>query len=200
MACRLALLGEDAAHENIGRALISRCAAEEDVAVSLTVLSARFGIPRLRVELRAFQAVLARAGGVPDLLVVLVDANDVGFSARRREVEDQLDMSLLPAAVVGVPDPYVERWMLADPDSFASLFGVRPEVGRARTRSAWKRRLVSALEDAGQIVTQGGAEFADEVVEAMDLYRAGRHAPSLDAFVADLRAALRRMRATGAAG
>ena len=41
-------------------------------------------------------------------------------------------------------------------------------------------------------VTLGGVEFALELVEAMDLYRAGRNDPSLKAFLDDFRAILRR--------
>jgi len=42
-------------------------------------------------------------------------------------------------------------------------------------------------------VTQRGSEFAEEIVEAMDLYRAGRAVPSLGASVGDLRGALKRV-------
>jgi hypothetical protein len=44
---------------------------------------------------------------------------------------------------------------------------------------------------AGEIVTGGGAEFADDIVEVMDLYRAGRAERSLRSFADDLRAALK---------
>ena len=37
------------------------------------------------------------------------------------------------------------------------------------------------------------AEFAEEIVEAMDLYRAGRAVASLGPFVDDLRGALKRL-------
>lgn len=175
-------------------ALISRCAADTGVSVTLTVPTARFGIPRLKAEIAAYQSVIQRTGGTPDLLVVLVDANNVGVSSRKTEVESALDPTLLPAWVIGVPDPYVERWMLADPTSFAELFGRQPDLGAVNDRLEWKHRLITALEVSGEIVTQGGAEFADEIVAAMDLYRAGRVAPSLNLFVSDLGAALRRLK------
>lgn len=194
MACRIALFCEDAAHENFGRALILRCAADIGVSITLTVPTARFGIPRLKAEIAAYQSVIHRTGGTPDLLVVLVDANNVGVNSRKTEVAAALDPTLLPAWVIGVPDPYVERWMLADPTSFAELFGRQPDVGAVNDRFAWKRRLIAALEESGEIVTQGGAEFADEIVASMDLYRAGRVAPSLNLFVSDLVAALHRLK------
>ncbi|WP_148261063.1 hypothetical protein [Conexibacter woesei] len=171
--------------------MINRCAREEGVAVTLNVPTAKFGIPRLRSELAAFQSVLKRSGGAPDILVIMIDANAEGVASRRRQIDAVLDRDVIPVSVCGVPDPYVERWLLADPVSFAETFGHEPEGGRVRTRKEWKARLVKALERGGQIVTQGGAEFAEEIVSAMDLYRAGRIAPSLNAFISDLRTTLR---------
>ncbi len=123
----------------------------------------------------------------------MVDANDVGVAARRREVGEALDESLIPAFVIAVPDPCVERWLVADPASFTELLGAEPESGATDDRDAWRHRLVDALDRGGHIVTQGGSEFAEEIVEAMDLYRAGRAVPSLGAFVDDLRGALKRL-------
>jgi hypothetical protein len=40
-------------------------------------------------------------------------------------------------------------------------------------------------------VTLGGIEFAEEIVECMDLYRAGKDEPSLKHFIDELRSALR---------
>lgn len=124
---------------------------------------------------------------------MIVDANAVGPQARHREVEAMIDPTVVPAHVIGTPDPSVERWLLADPASFAGRFGVQPMTGRTSDRQALKQRLLTALEDSGRIVTQGGAEYADEVVAAMDLIRAGRAEPTLGAFVSDVRAALRRL-------
>lgn len=193
MALAIELFCEDAAHEEFGRAIVQRCAVEEGVDVDVTVGTARFGIPRLKTELRARQAVLRRKGGVPDILIVLVDANDVGVTARRHEVEGVIDAALLPACVIGVPDPYVERWYLADPVAFAAQFGVEPDIGAAQGRHGWKLALADALASAGEVLTQGGVEFAPEIVGSMDLYRAGQNAPTLGALTAHLRASLRQL-------
>jgi hypothetical protein len=197
MSFRIDLFCEDAAHEAFGRAFIERCAAEETLSVTLNVPTARFGLPRLKSEIAAFQSVLRRASGVPDLLVVMVDANDVGVPRRKREIEDALDLTLLPEVVIGLPDPYVERWFLADPASFKDHFGEAPQIAPSRARPDWKECLITALETAGEIVMQGGAEFADDIVRVMDLSRASRAVPSLGTFASDLRAALRRMSIAG---
>lgn len=190
MALRVQLFCEDGAHESFARAIVERLGREETVELVITVGSARFGIPRLKRELRAFQALAASRSGMPDILVVLVDANAIGPATRRREVEDVLDPALFPRVVIGTPDPCVERWLLADPVSFAERFGVQPANEPVRRRADWKTRLADALRRAGRILTQGGSEYADEIVEAMDLHRASRE-PSLGRFLDELRAALR---------
>ena len=48
-----------------------------------------------------------------------------------------------------------------------------------------------AIAQGGHPATLGGVEFAPELVEAMDLYRAGRNDSSLKAFIDDFRAKLR---------
>jgi hypothetical protein len=134
---------------------------------------------------------VARSGGTPDILVVMIDANAEGPNARRREVEALIDNAVIPRTVIGTPDPCVERWLLADPESFTALFDQEPGVPARNSPVNWKTVLVEALEAAGELVTQGGAEFSDEIVGVMDVYRAGRADATIRAFYEDLRAALR---------
>ena len=47
------------------------------------------------------------------------------------------------------------------------------------------------MREGGLPATRGGIEFAQERVDVMDLYRAGRANRALKAFVDDLRSALR---------
>lgn len=189
---RVDLFCEDGAHEDCGRAIIGRCARDSGVAVTTTARNARAGLPRVKSEFRLFQRTVIRGGGtVPDLLVVLADANDVGTAERRRELEAVIDNAVFPAVVVGTPDPYVERWLLADPVSFAARFGVQPDLRIGSGREAWKTRLEHALGEAGEFVIHGGAEFATEIFDVMDFYGAGHQAPELRTFTDELRAAFR---------
>lgn len=193
MTRRIELFCEDSAHESSARALVKRIARETQIDVSIHTATASSGIPRLKQELRVFQAVIARRSGTPDLLVVLIDANDIGPAGRRSEIESVLDTTVFPGFVIGTPNPCIEQWLLADPTSFSKTFGLQPVVGATNSRRIWKDRLVKALEASGQIVMQGGAEFAEEIIEPMDFYRSGRADPTLQAFTDDLRAALRRL-------
>lgn len=189
---RIDLFCEDAAHEAFARAIVERCAAEASLEPSIRVGSARAGLPRLSRELRAFAEAVRRQPGTPDMVVVLADANAAGPAARRQEVEGVGLDAIVPDVVIGTPDPCIEAWFLADPQAIAARFEVPAPDPSGGDADSLKRELVATISAAGEVVTQGGAEFADEIVEAMDPYRAGRGAPTLKRFLADLRAALRR--------
>ncbi|HEX4116050.1 MAG TPA: hypothetical protein VHY18_09280 [Solirubrobacteraceae bacterium] len=193
MTYQVELFCEDNAHESCARAVIGRVARELTIDVNVHVASARFGFGRLKSELRDFQASMQNGSGIPDLLVVMADGNDAGPRERHREVADVIDQSVFPRYIVGAPDPYVERWLLADPVSFAQRFGCQPVLGTPHNHEGWKQRLVATLEEAGEIVTQGGAEFAEEIIDVMDFYRAGQTVPTIQAFADDVRSALRNL-------
>jgi len=191
MICKVELFCEDSAHESCARALVERAAGEVELEVSIHTATASSGVGRVKQELRAFQALAPSRPGTPDLLVVLIDANAVGHTQRRAEIEQILDPTVFPHRVVGTPDPCVERWLLADVVAFTEKFGVQPTIAKTSDRRIWKTRLVRALEQANEIVTQGGAEFSREVIEPMDFYRAGNADPTIRTFTDDLRAAMR---------
>lgn len=188
---RIDLFCEDVAHEGFARALCERVASEENAGLAIKVASARAGLPRLQRELRAFSVAVQHQGGTPDILVVVADANSEGPAARRADIE-AVDLSaVFPRWVIGTPDPCVEAWLLADPPSLAQQFGGSPQPPGQAGADELKVQLAEYLRSTGEVVTQGGAEFADEIVAPMDLYRAGQVAPTLGSFVDDLRAAMR---------
>ncbi len=134
----------------------------------------------------------------PDLVVVIIDGNCSTSRQKRAEIQQATRPRLLNRLVAGCPNPHVERWFLADPDSFHKVVGYRPAVGREKCeRQHYKRLLADAIRKGNQPATLGGLEFAAELVEAMNLYRAGRRDSSLRAFVGDLRRRLRGIRGSG---
>ena len=56
-----------------------------------------------------------------------------------------------------------------------------------------RSRLATAVRQGGHPVTLGGIEFAREIVESLDCFRAGKNDKSLKSFLDDLRGDLRRM-------
>jgi hypothetical protein len=181
------LFAEDYAHEAFLSAMIRRIALTEDRPVALRTRWARGGHGRALAELAVYQrmAQKGQAGlGLPDVLVVVIDANCQTVNKARKTVEAKIEHPFKDRTVVACPDPHVERWFLADPASFAQVVGGRPKVGRRKCQQdVYKRILKKAIVDAGHPVSLGGAEFAEEIVNAMDLYRAGKGEKSLKLFV-----------------
>ncbi len=183
------LFVEDRAHEEFILAMLDRLAHGQQRKVTLRVRSARGGHGRALTEFSLYQeSVLKGFAGmtVPDILVIAIDANCKPFNTARNEIEAKVDLQLKDRTIFACPDPHIERWYLADPDSFAEIIGVRPETGRKKcARDYYKAILSKTLIEAGYPPTLGGIEFAREIVQAMDLYRASKVDGSLKHFLDD---------------
>jgi len=130
--------------------------------------------------------------------VVVIDGNCKGWHLMRGQIASAIDQQRCAASAIGCPDPHIERWYLTDPEGIRTSLGAQVTRETAKCeRDRYKRALTEAVENAGHTVTLGGAEFAQEIVDAMDLYEAGKNEPSLGSFIDDLRAALTRLGEAG---
>jgi hypothetical protein len=190
---RLELFCEDIAHEEFISSLVLRIAREEGVRIDLRVRSGRGGQGRAEHELLLFQTVVLGGKVVsPDLVVVAIDANCRGFDSARKAIMQKLKPDLASRTTLACPDPHIECWYVCDPVTFKDVVGSQPRIGNLKCeRGYYKSVLRDAVRDSGLPATLGGVEFAHELVEAMDLYRAGRSNRALKAFVDDFRNALR---------
>lgn len=186
------LYGEDISHEKFVTALTERVAVEEGVEVDIRTGSVRGGHGKAITELRDYQRLLQETGGAPDVLVVCIDGNCRGFTTGVQEIDQAIDGAVIPSYVPFVPDPHIESWYLADPAGFKSSIGGGFSLPAQKCeRGAYKNVLTQALRTAGEFVLLGGAEFADDIVSGMDLYRASKNCPSLGHAIDGLRAALK---------
>lgn len=187
-ALMIDLFAEDRAHEEFLKAVVRRLAREAARSIRLAVRSARGGHGRALTEFQTYQAsVLRGIGGLrlPDVACVAIDANCQHFAAATKAITGAIQDPFRDRVIVACPDPHIERWYLADPDSFCSAVGVRPTVTKRKCeRALYKRDLERAVIEGGHPQTLGGIEFATEIVEAMDFYRAGKNEPSLRHFIA----------------
>ncbi len=192
---RIHLFAEDLAHERLLSALLGRIAEEEGVEILIATGNARGGHGRALTELKTHQRAILAGETMPDLLVVAIDANCDRWTKMRDSILDLIDDRAFPAHVLAVPDPHVERWYIADPPALqTALEATVPLTRRKCDRDEYKKVLVTALRAAGHPVTLGGAEFAEEIVAAADLFRAGKNEPSLKHFVDELRGVMRTWR------
>ena len=189
---------EDRAHEAFLVPMLRRIAQEEKVVVTPRVRSGLGGHGRAVTELTLYQRVVEKGapGFVPpDLLIAGIDGNCSTFAKAKKAIVAATHAPFSERLVVACPDPHVERWYLADPESFKDVVGHRPTIARKKcARDYYKDALAKVVRKAGHPATLGGIEFAQELVERMDLYRAGKNERSLKVFVDDLRGRLRTLR------
>lgn len=184
----IALFVEDFAHQQIIGALVQRLAIEQEIQVRLDWRNAVRGHGKVVEEFERYLRDLRRQGGrPPTLIVVATDANCKGLNDRAKEFAVQEE----PAPVIlAIPDPHVERWLLLDGAAFKAVLGQgcdAPDLKCSRDR--YKQRLVQAILSAGVTPSLGGIEFAEDIVNEMDIDRAVRSDRSFARFVEKLRAA-----------
>ncbi len=189
---------EDAAHEQFLLPLLRRMADEARVSVRPHVRAARGGEARALDEMAAAQRVLASGGlaaPLADLFLVGIDGNCTSANEKRKQIRLRSLPAFADRLVVACPDPHIEKWYMADPESFERVVEARPRLGPEKCkRDHYKRLLASTVRGAGHPALLGGIEFAADLVIAMDLHRAGRADAALGQFVGELRGALQRLR------
>ncbi len=90
--------------------------------------------------------------------------------------------------ILAIPDPHIERWLLLDGVAFKAVFGNGCDAPDQKCdRDRYKQRLIEAIHATGTIPRLGGIEYAEDIVQQMDINRAARGDRSFGRFVAGLR-------------
>ncbi len=183
------LFVEDRAHEELLKPLINRIAAEKQVSIQIRIRSSRGGHNHAITEFKLYQkAAKGLADDPADLLVVGIDGNCSTSTKKREEIRKATTPLFIDRLVVACPDPHVERWYLGDPESFHSVVGYQPSLESKKCeRGYYKQALRDAIRLGGQPAMLGGIEYASELVDKMDLYKAGKNSHCLKAFIDDFR-------------
>jgi len=184
---RIALFVEDNAHQQFLGALLQRLADENDVDIKLDWRNARRGHGAVVKEFRQYLRDLQRQPGEhPDLIIAATDANCKGLRARNKALGDvtgQID----PRIVFAVPDPHIERWLLVDSGAFKQVFGRGCDAPDQKCeRARYKKMLIDAIRESGITPSLGGIEFAEDIVQAMDLEKAVRKDAALRRLIEQL--------------
>jgi hypothetical protein len=187
---------EDRGHEAVVAALVRTIGRTLGVELRIETMNGEGGAPRAITEFKIWQRAVKKGslGGVPDILIIVIDANGHGHAARRSEVEQVVDAGLFPHVVIGCPDPHVEAWLLLDPTAFRSVTGALPVAHQPRPGEDHKGLFHASVAASGIPVLTGPMELAPDIVAAMDIDKAARSDRSLGAFQADLRAAIAQLR------
>lgn len=185
------LFCEDSFHEKFIAALIRRFNQDYGLNATVNSYSARGGLPRVKIEFQTFLKDLSRQTDVaPDWIVVVTDANCLGFNERKKQLESALVSypSFEHLVSYVIPDPHIERWMLVDPAAFKDVFGrgcTLPVVKCAKDE--YKKLLLAEIKKGGIDPPLGGEEYAEDIVAAMDLAKAEIEEPSLGLFLKALK-------------
>ena len=191
----VALFVEDSAHRQVIGALVQRLADERGVAVRLDWRSAVRGHGRVVQEFKRYLDDLRREGGYPDLIVVATDANCGGLQQRIRDIDVS---GALSPVVLAIPDPHIERWLLLDGAAFKSVFDKGCDAPDHKCdRRRYKHRLSEAIRAAGGVPQLGGIEYAEDIVQQMDIERVAWTDPSFGRVVNELRRIFRQWEIVG---
>lgn len=196
---RVDIYCEDRGHEQFARALLERLSHEMALNPIIRTVSGRGGHGKAMSEFRAWQRAVSSKSGIdhdiPDVFVLLIDANCSGWAQVHRDLEGSVEPGIFPRYAIGCPDPHIERWCLADPQGIQKVLGVNPPADPGKCeRDLYKQLLRETIRRAGQPILSSEMEYAPDLVNAMNLFQAGKKQPSLKHFVNDLRAALQSLR------
>ncbi|MSP00003.1 MAG: DUF4276 family protein [Acetobacteraceae bacterium] len=189
--------GEDSSHKKIISTILNRLFDEEGVPFTQVWRNATRGHGAVIKELRLLLRDIQRdRGRFPDLIVVATDGNCEGYIKRRNDITNLTDRIPGLRVVCAVPDPHIERWLLIDPSAFKAVLDVGCQAPDQKCeRDRYKKLLRDAIRQTGISPALGGIEYAEDIVNAMDLDRSARSDPSLAHFLSELRPVIRGWRA-----
>ena len=167
----IALFVEDFAHRQVIGALVQRIAGDFNLDVRLDWRNATRGYGQVVREFSIYLRAIERQGHPsPHLIIVATDANCKGWYQRIRDFGDPVSAAPI---VHAIPDPHIERWLLLDGAAFKAVFGRGCHAPDQKCdHYRYKQRLVHAIFDAGITPNLGGLEFAEDIVQQMDIERA----------------------------
>ncbi len=182
----IALFVEDYAHQQVIGALVRRMAVEYNIPIRPDWRNARGGHGKVIAELDDYLRDLKRQGSPwPDLIVVATDANCKGLNERTREIVPQ---DAPAPMILAIPDPHIERWLLLDGAAFRAVFGKGCDAPDQKCdRNRYKKLLIEAIYAAGTTPRIGGIEYAEDIIQKININRAARVDRSFNRFVTNLR-------------
>jgi hypothetical protein len=187
----ITLFCEDSFHEKFIGAMLKRFEKDYGVAVTVRFLSSRGGLPYMHREFREFLRDLSRQRQFPGSVIVVVDANCRGHHERKALMDGVLNSypQFQQLVSYAIPDPHIERWMLVDPKAFQAVFGRGCTLPALKcAKDEYKKLLRKEIRESGIDAPLGGEEFAEDIVEAMNLGQAEVNEPSLGLFLKRLKA------------
>jgi len=189
---KIALFCEDSGHETVIKSMILKLAPKGSVQV--WPLSSRHGKGRALTELAKYLKDVERGRTFrPDAIVVAIDANCKGYNYKQSEINAKIPDELKHIPFVhAIPDPHVERWLLVDSHAFKQVFGkgcAAPDQKCEKNR--YKSLLREAIKNAGGKPLLGGIEYAEDIIDNMDMANMKNLDNSLKNFIEEMEVVLK---------
>jgi hypothetical protein len=182
----IVLFVEDYGHESFIKAVIQRFAHEYTVPVKIIPRSVRGGHGKAIAELKSYLKNNPWTEQ-PELLIVAIDANCKGYQNCKKEIDDAL-ANFQDISICAIPDPHIERWLLLDSAAFKSVRGKGCSAPDQKCqRDRYKKLLMEAMIKSGVRPPLGGIEYAEDIVNAMDLEKMEKNDHSLGHFLKSMR-------------
>lgn len=184
---RIVLFVEDYGHETFINTLVKRLACENGIEVKIENRNVRGGYGKVITEYQSYLRDLRREmDRLPDLLIAATDANCKGYLERRREIEET-NKEFKNFTVYAIPDPHIERWLLLDSAAFKSVLGKGCDAPDQKcSKDRYKKLLLEAIQNAGVTPPLGGMEYAEDIVNTMNLQRMEQADASFGKFLKNL--------------
>lgn len=184
---RVILFAEDYAHETFISALIKKLANENGIKLEFIARSARGGHGKAVSEFASYLKTLPyEREGLPDLVIVAIDANCKSYLECKTEIE-KINQQYNYLTICAIPEPHIERWLLIDSSAFKAVLGqgcTAPDQKCEKDR--YKKLLYEAVAATGITPLLGGIEYAQDIVNNMNIQRAMNADISFRKFIADL--------------
>lgn len=193
---KIGLFLEDIGHQAFITGLIQKAARQSrpGAAPEFDVRNAAGGKPRMEASFREYVNDYLKSGYAGyDLVIAAQDTDCRGAPATRNALLRCAEGYRNPL-VIAAPDPCIEAWYLADQQAIRAVAQAASTPPRPSgcDCSALKTQLRGLFREGGVDALLGGAEYAADIVAAMNLARARQNVASLNIFLNDLRPHLER--------
>jgi hypothetical protein len=193
MTLKIGLFVEDEAHKRFIHRLLARIIEEHSsLEIDIIERSSSGGHGKVVSEFGTYLRDLhGESDAYFDAVIVGTDANCIGFAERRKRLEKEAKRFPGISVAYAIPDPHIERWFLLDSAAFKKALGVGCRAPDQKcSRDRYKNELRQAVSQRGPFAPLGGIEYAEDIVEHLDMKTASKD-KSFGQFVKDVRRLLK---------
>jgi hypothetical protein len=168
---RVEIICEDRGHDFFFSPLLRRLLSDRGVDHEINTFSDKRGYPGVKRALQGYFSEYVREKGLPDILVIVYDADRKPPAELRAEILSKVHEQYHALICICCCIPHVERFYLLDFHAFRVATGFDGNQPSVSPRGDFKQKFRDLTEAAVGVAPLGGLENAKEIVELIDLER-----------------------------